>query len=221
MFATGVPTSLVYFMAYESSKEFIDKSVSNIHPTISPTALDFTQAISSSIYCNSLSLLLYIPAEVISSRMIIDYKGYGATQMLKQVYVSQGIRGLYRGYSPGLVAAIITSSAWWSAYNISRRYVSPKIYRDRPYLVDGMCGFTAGLVEICCSHPFETLKTRIMTGACRHQTTVQSFVHLARNNQLRHLWRGFCPALLQSAVTSTAFAVVYEFVKRVSALDDL
>ena len=214
----GMPSSIVYFAAYESSRELVHKELVTIFPHIDPTSLDFIQAASSSIFCNSLSLLFYVPAELVSSRMIIQPRdGLGMVGMIRRVRSERGLKGFFRGYSPSLVTAVLSSSVWWSAYNICRRSAHLHLDRGFPQTLDAFSGLVAGVSSVVVGHPFDTLKTRIMTGISKDRSMVINITRLIYSRELSTLWKGFTPNLFQTAITSSGFAVMYETIKRLSS----
>ena len=88
------------------------------------------------------------------------------------------------------------------------------VSEDDAVYVDGLCGVTAGLVETIGTHPFDTLRAQIMTGASKHNSIVPAFKSLVRREGVRALWRGLYPSLCQTTWSSAVFAVSYEFIKR-------
>lgn len=214
----GMPSSIVYFLAYEASRELVHREVLSLFPKIAPTTLDFVQAASSSVLCNSLSLLFYVPAEVVSSRMIVQPRdGLGMRDMIGNVSSERGVSGFFRGYSPSLVTAVLSSSIWWSAYNICRRTTHGYFDKNPPQTLDAFSGFVAGVSSVVIGHPFDTLKTRIMTGVAKDRSMLVNIARLILSRELSSLWKGFAPNFLQSALTSSGFAVMYETIKRISS----
>ena len=214
----GMPSSIVYFLAYEASRELVHRELVSLLPRISPTTLDFIQAASSSVLCNSLSLLLYVPAELVSSRMIVQSRdGLGMLDMIRKVRTERGYAGFLRGYSPSLVTAVLSSSIWWSAYNICRRTSHDYLNKYPPQALDAFSGLVAGVSSVSIGHPFDTLKTRIMTGVAKDRSMVVNLARLILSNELSILWKGFTPNFIQTALTSSGFAVMYETIKRISS----
>jgi hypothetical protein len=139
--------------------------------------------------------------------------------MIETVKAERGLSGLYRGYSSSLLTAVVSSATWWYAYNTCRRYMHVYFTKERPYFLDAAAGFTAGFSSVCVAHPFDTLKTRIMTGVSRDASMAVSFLRLIKKSEVRHLWKGFLPNLYQTSLTSTGFAMMYEMIKRVASDD--
>ena len=221
----GIPSSLVYFGAYEGSREVLVESLaskqlsSSLESTMQQRAsMEFFIASGCSMFSNCLSLLFYVPAEVVASRMIIQGKdGLGMTSIMRRVLGEGGARGFYRGYSSSLLTGVVSSSAWWWSYALSRQELYGVLKNKRPQYLDGTCGLLAGITSMCVSHPLDTLKTRIMTGVVKERSLIMLFHRLLITGTVSSLWKGFAPNLYQSAITSTAFALVYESIKRASS----
>lgn len=216
----GMPTSVVYGLVFEMTRENIRTSLNTYAPSLSPTQFELLSALASSTCSNSLSLLCYVPGEIVASRMIVQSKdGLSMTQMLWHMRrAPSGLTGFYRGYSSSLAASIVSCTAWWSAYSLSRKQCASYEWGKRNVsLLDGCAGTIAGIASAAFSHPMDTLKTRIMTGVSKERNMGALLIRMAREKTLFTLWKGFMPSLYQASLSSCGFAVAYELIKRNSS----
>jgi hypothetical protein len=107
----------------------------------------YETASATSVVANAVSYIPYVPAEVTSSRMMIQGKnGHGMTQIMKIIYAEDGIRGFYRGFSASLFYGVLFSAQWWFAYSVCRREFSKfEFIKSNPFLLDASTGFIAGV----------------------------------------------------------------------------
>jgi Mitochondrial carrier protein len=220
----GIPSTVVYGLGFEISRETSRKILLQTNPNIPSSHLECYTALFSSLFSNALSLICYTPAEVISSRMIIQSKeGLSMLSMIQNIRSNSShnlLSGFYRGYSSSLLTGVISSSVWWSAYSIYRNNStinSVPILSKYPIALDASGGFIAGIISIFFSHPFDTIKTRIMTGVSKEKSIYKVLYHQAVNGKLVGLWKGFFPNLYQASIASAGFAIVYEMIKRESS----
>jgi len=216
----GMPSNVVYFNIIEVTREKFQKSLRKTFPTWSSPVVDGVQAIGSSIIANFISLIPYVPAEVISSRLIVQKRdGLGMTGISRSIFAEQGTRGFFRGFSASFYVNFVSGAQWWFMYSTCKRLgAESEVGKQHPVYVDAFSGLCAGLTSVLVSHPLDTIKTRIMT----NQTiTKQSFWSVMRSvvqkEGFRALFRGLPPSLYQAALGSTLFATSYELIKTASS----
>jgi len=216
----GLPTNVIYLIITESSRESLQNKIKVFYPTISPIYLDTIQSFASSIVANAVSLVPYVPADVISCRLITQpgKENIGAIRMTKAILAESGIKGLYKGFKVSLIFNTIFSFQWWLAYSQARRFcVSYEGLSNQPLAIDIISGVSAGVAATSFLHPLDTIKTRIMTTQGNH-LHAGSILHMFRNvvqsDGYLALYRGLPASMYQSILSSAGFALVYEIIKR-------
>lgn len=227
MFVMGIPSQVAYLSIIESSREIFLVGTNKV---LIPANIytDFAQSLFSSILANTVSLIPYVPAEVLSTRLMIQgNSGIGIVNMSKQIYMENGLRGFFRGFNASLSFNVMFSAQWWWIYSSLRRECSAiEIFSRKPQLLDATTGLAAGLLTTCCMHPLDTLKTKIMASSVAKSTSMEAsssiidvFRHVVKTEGSRALWRGLRASLYQSVIASSGFSLSYEFIKRVSIKD--
>lgn len=214
----GVPSQLMYLTITEASRECFQKSLKTLFPTMPSAVIDGLQAGGTSVIANAISYIPYVPAEVISSRMMIQgRKANSMTQTIRIIWKEDGMRGFYRGFNASLMYGIVLSAQWWWSYSVSRREISRfECMKSNPFLLDASTGLIAGVTATCIAHPLDTLKTRIMTGVKSRMALVETFKSIVRNEGFRVLFRGLSANVYQAGLTSMGFSISYEAVKKFS-----
>ena len=215
----GVPSQLVYLTITESSRETLQRSLKILLPNFSSASIDGLQSVGSSVIANTISYVPYVPAEVISSRMIVQGRsGTGMIQTMSSIWKEDGIRGFYKGFSASLMYGILLSAQWWWAYSVSRRELSKiEFMRSNPSALDASTGLIAGVTSTCIAHPLDTLKTRIMTGKRDKMSgALKTLVTIIKTEGFRVLFRGISANVYQAGLTSMGFSISYEAIKKFS-----
>lgn len=142
----GVPSQLIYFTITEATRELFQKSLKNLLPNMPSMYIDGMQSCSTSVIANTISYIPYVPAEVISSRMIIQGKdGYNMREVIKIIYKENGLKGFYKGFNASLMYGILISAQWWWSYSVCRREFSKySVMNTNPLLLDASTGLIAG-----------------------------------------------------------------------------
>lgn len=216
----GLPSNVLYLVITESSRESLQNRIKAIYPNIPALYLDGVQSFASSIAANAVSLVPYVPADVISCRLITQQgrENIGALRMAKLIIKESGAKGLYKGFQVSLIFNSIFSFNWWLAYSQTRRLcVSYKSLADQPLAIDIISGMSAGVAATVFLHPLDTIKTRIMTsqGNLLHAGSIWHTARsVIRNDGYWALYRGLPASMYQSIISSAGFALVYELIKR-------
>lgn len=215
----GVPSNLIYFGATEASREYIRSELQSWRPTMSPLTLDIYQSIITASLANFFSLIPYVPAEVIASRMIVQHPSSfnSLRSSCADLYRAQGVGGFFRGFNSSFLSGSLHSASWWMAYSICRRYTASCV--DNPVYVDSISGAVAGTLSTIITHPLDTLRTRIMIGTS-DTSMMRAVRHIIATEGGNILWKGLFPSLAQSGVCSMIFALSYELIKRTALVDN-
>lgn len=162
----GMPSNVVYFNIVEITRERFQKSLRHAFPNMSPVMVDGLQASASAVIANFISLIPYVPAELISSRLIVHKTPeVGMKAVSQMIFQEKGYTGFFRGFSASFYVNCIAGTQWWFAYSTCKRLgTQTELGKQHPFVVDAFAGLVAGLSSIFVSHPFDTVKTRIMTG---------------------------------------------------------
>lgn len=217
----GIPSNVVYFNIIELTREKFQKSLRKTFPTWSAPMVDGVQAVSSSLIANFISLIPYVPAEVISSRLIVQKRdGLGMIGISRLIHAEQGTRGFFRGFTASLYVNSVAGAQWWFMYSSCKRLGAENEFgKAHPVYVDAFSGLCAGLTSVLVSHPLDTIKTRIMTN--QDTSIKQAFWNVmqtvVKKEGFHALFRGLPPSLYQAALGSTLFATSYELIKTTSS----
>lgn len=218
MATLGPPSNVIYFSSIESSRETLQPIVLQIIPSLSPEGIEILQAGCSSVISNFISLIPYVPAEVVSSRIIVSPQKVGMTEMCKNIYHAQGIKGFFKGFNSSFAVCVTSGFQWWWMYALCRRLgLQSDFGKTKPLLIEAVSGCFAGLSAVAVSYPIDTIKTRIMSSSHGPIPTFRkTFQQVVKKDGYKALYRGLPASLSQAALGSTIFATCYETIKNES-----
>lgn len=217
MTVMSIPANMLYYTATEASREKIRREIYGRLPSTPPILVDFIQSFLTALVADCLFQAVYTPGEVVAARMIVQNQAtrLSLVDTVRSILHEHGTKGLYRGYSATLLTSICSSSIWWCSYSASRRTFGGLCTSEEDAVyVDALCGMVSGGIETVGTHPFDTLRARIMTGATRHSSILPALRSVVQKDGVGSLWRGLYPSLCQSLWSSAVFAVAYELIKR-------
>jgi hypothetical protein len=162
----GMPSNVIYFNIVEITRERFQKALRHSFPSLPPMVIDGAQSVASAIVANFISLIPFVPAELISSRLIVQRKSdMGMTSVSRMIFQEKGYSGFFRGFSASFYVNCVAGTNWWFTYSTCKRLgTQTEVGKQHPFVVDSLSGLCAGLASILVSHPLDTVKTRIMTG---------------------------------------------------------
>lgn len=216
----NIPCNLAYLSCTELTRQNFRHYYYYIHPHASPTFVDFLQVIISSSMSNLCSLLISNPVEVVVSRMIVQHphERTSIRSAINTIIAKNGYRGFRHGFGANFLYGTASSSTWWFGYSVSRR-VFAKEGQNNGVLIDGISGFVAGVFCTTLVHPLDSIRARIMTGEAGSNTSVAGCLrHVLKHEGVKVLWRGIFTSLGETGVSSSVFALAYEFIKRSSSI---
>jgi hypothetical protein len=219
----AIPSSALYFGAYESMKRFITRQTTdnaNEGPVIDGfwhrLGIHATAAASG----NMLSSMVFVPKELVKQQMQFQGTGVSFGNVLLQILEKNGVPGLYRGYQATLMRNIPSAMLRFALYEeFKYRFytkghaVSGSGSNDSSTLPPGeaqpftwqlfVAGACAGALASGIMTPVDVLKTRISTGTC--PVGVKSCVlHIVQEQG----WKGMYAGARARMVWSGAFAAI-------------
>ena len=123
----GLPSNVLYIKLTESTREVFQNKLKSLFPKLSFVYVDGIQAAMTGLVSNAISLIPYVPADVISARLIVQglfysmilfvhlymhetnlhinagRKDIGALNMARLIYKERGFQGFFRGYNVSLL----------------------------------------------------------------------------------------------------------------------
>lgn len=169
------PSSALYFGAYESMKSLLlvqQQRTSTVDESTFVSRLWVHAAAAAS--GNILSSAIFVPKEFVKQQL--QYQGGSLVTVIR----TAGIRGLYRGYQATLMRNIPTAALRFVLYEELkwRLYTRPTQQEEQqPSWKLFAAGAVAGALASGLMTPVDVLKTRLVTGSCPIDSTVQTCFH--------------------------------------------
>lgn len=214
-------SSALYFGAYELSKrrlsraQFVDMFIFRDNRV----ALHAVSAVCGNVS----SSILFVPKEVVKSRM------QASTTASKSFFLaaislvkSNGIPGLYKGYKATLLRNIPSTMLRFVAFEEFRRFIVSDnnnnynyYYKsDLPLAQFLLAGALAGAIASGCTTPMDVLKTRFSTGRIPQGTGIlPALKNIANSEGIHGLYAGVRPRMLWSALSTGIGFGSYELCK--------
>lgn len=180
------------------------------------------------------SLVVYTPVDVMITHMqrghnMATYKG-NVVQVAKGIYINEGWKGFFRGFTASALTYTPTSALWWPSYEVSKRLMAKFFFGDTRDLESGgglagvivASGIVAGVVAYALTNPMDLVRTRlVLRQQCYgHTNPLRVMAAVARHEGLRALSKGVVPRVLSAAPASALGSFTYEFALRVSLRQD-
>jgi solute carrier family 25 S-adenosylmethionine transporter 26 len=221
----AIPSSALYFGAYESSKRALEQRF------IIGTDNDGDETRSKHRWWihglaaasgNTISSAIFVPKEVLKQQL--QYQSSSSTLKFPQVFLKivreQGVGGLYTGYQATLMRNIPSAMIRFILYEELKQFWSTAHSTDDSRLrqmVPAPVGlFAAGAVAGACASgfmtPIDVIKTRLATGTC--PVGVQNcFRHVIQEMGWRGLYAGTGSRMMWSGAFSAIGFGTFELVK--------
>ncbi len=115
---------------------------------------------------------------------------------LKKIYISEGVKGFFKGNVAGVIRIFPFTASEFYFYELLKNIIirgNPK--RQKSYFYNFICGGCAGWISNTLTYPLEVARTRLGASTkdshINEHTIKQSLVNLWKNNGLKGFFRGF------------------------------
>uniref|UniRef100_M0ZM77 Mitochondrial carnitine/acylcarnitine carrier protein n=3 Tax=Solanum TaxID=4107 RepID=M0ZM77_SOLTU len=169
--------------------------------------------------------------------MVQGYSGHasynGGLDVARKVLKSEGIRGLYRGFSLSVLTYSPSSAVWWASYGSSQRFIWSKLLdngtehggpapsQGKIVSVQAAGGIIAGATASCITTPLDTIKTRLQVmGHDKRPTARQVVKQLIAEDGWTGFYRGLGPRFVSMSAWGTSMILAYEYLKRLCAVNE-
>lgn len=148
------------------------------------------------------------PMELAKTKMQVSGDGVGVWKCLKDIYGSQGTRGIFRGFG----STILRDMPGFGAYFASYEYLTR---REGPVSTGTMllAGGIAGVISWVVVYPIDVLKSRLqadgMNGSFKYKNLFDCYVKSVKYEGYAILTKGITPTIIRAFPTNAAcFTVV-------------
>ncbi|KAF9651978.1 mitochondrial carrier [Thelephora ganbajun] len=210
------PMFAVSFWAYDTSKLLIlaatpDRKDSTLS-TSEIAAAGFMSAIPTTLVAAPVErakVLLQVQGQEKTST---QYKG--VFDVLRHLYKEGGIKSVFRGSVATVVRDGPGSAAYFAAYEITKKWLTPADSKDLSLSAIIFAGGTAGVAMWTIAIPPDVIKSRIQSAPTG---TYSGFLDCVRKtiatDGVRALWRGLGPAMARAFPANAAAFLGVELVK--------
>jgi len=166
-------------------------------PKDAPQSLKFATNIASGGAAGTMSLLFVYSLDYARTRLANDAKGKGGERQfngLVDVYVktlkSDGIQGLYRGFTISAVGIFIYRGMYFGLYDTLKPMLLGK---DAGVLISFLLGWAVTVTAGLMSYPIDTVRRRMMMtsgGSVKYKGSMDCFLQVMRNEGFMSLMKG-------------------------------
>jgi solute carrier family 25 protein 44 len=248
--ALAIPARIIYISTLEYSREQIDANarhfLSNPPSALAtysremlgllPMVTPFSGGIAGGLAAVS-SQIIVVPMDVLSQKMMVMeekvYQAEGSAVLVaRKIILSDGWRGLYRGFGLSLFTSLPAGTIWWGTYvgfkdklsafeglgDDGKGYIPPMA---RQVIVQVASAFSAAVAASLATQPLDTIKTRLQVGvndsSMKPRSSLRSFAK--EFVATPGLYKGLLPRIVHMGVWGSVLSAAYEVLKLVSRKD--
>jgi len=231
----AIPTTITYFTMYEQLKVKINERRKMFLQADKTTAATVEAPGWVSLTAGGLARLIAVtlvsPLELTRTKMQSQKMPWSAvTQCLAGLVRTQGVRGLWNGYTATLLRDVPFSALYWPLYEQTKHLLNTCTYSanlvtfyNHNFIINFISGLLAGSIASTVTLPFDVIKTlkqiemgekdimKIKPGLTRSNITIAR--ELVSEQGGRALYSGLTPRLLKVAPACAIMISSYEFCK--------
>nr|CAD1838001.1 unnamed protein product [Ananas comosus var. bracteatus] len=231
--AGTVPARALYMAALETTKSGVGTAALRLG--VPEPAASAASSAAAGISAAVAAQVVWTPVDVISQRLMVQggatasAKYRGGIDAFKKILISDGPRGLYRGFGVSILTYAPSNAVWWASYSVTQRLIWGAVGYDgangyKPesgsvVAVQGLSAAVAGGAAAAVTMPLDTIKTRMQVldeGGAR-PTIGRTVRALLREGGWAACYRGLGPRWASMSMSAATMITTYEFLKRLSA----
>lgn len=207
----NVPAELMYilygaaqFGSYSTLNGAIADIESSLRVTIAPSIHSLLVGSGAGLF----STLTTYPLDLLRTRLAANSEREFLSMMktVRSIAATNGLKGFFVGFGPAAVSVTANTGLMFWAYDILRTFASK--YEGIPF-VEGLCGFTAGLVAKAITFPLDTIRKRLQM--LRASSTFELCGGIMKREGILGFYKGFGVSVLKTAPTSALSMYFYEY----------
>ncbi|KAM3363697.1 solute carrier family 25 member 44 isoform X1 [Capsicum galapagoense] len=232
----AIPARIIFLTALETTKVAAFKMVEpfKLSEPVQAAIANGVAGMMASLCSQS----VFVPIDIVSQRLMVQgYSGHasynGGLDVARKILKSEGIRGLYRGFSLSVLTYSPSSAVWWASYGSSQRFIWSKLLdngteqggpapsQGKIVAVQAAGGIVAGATASCITTPLDTIKTRLQVmGHDKRPTARQVVKQLIAEDGWTGFYRGLGPRFVSMSAWGTSMILAYEYLKRLCAINE-
>jgi len=197
-----IPTQALNFTFKDSLKSLFPLS-----QTASYSSKLFSNTMAGGL-AGALTLVVVYPLDFARNRLGADVQNKdgkqvfrGLTDVYRQIWATDGIKGLYRGFTLGVLGIFIYRAIYFGVYDTAKPYLEAKYAKKLGFLESFSLGYGVTLVASILPYPTDTVRRRMMMTSGTGDFYSNSFTaarEMIRNEGLRTVYKGFSANILRS-----------------------
>lgn len=155
------------------------------------------------------------PLDLIKIRMQVETSrdGISMLEFIKSVLRKHGVRGMYAGMSPNVVASGLAWGSYFFSYNEIKILMRTEDRQMLSPLQHGVAAVTAGSATLVATNPLWVIKTRMCSNAAGevpYKGIIDGLLTIYRTEGLHALYKGLLPGLVGTSHGAVQFAAYEE-----------
>ncbi|KAL3798378.1 hypothetical protein HJC23_005031 [Cyclotella cryptica] len=246
----AIPARIIYVSALEYTREVAEQNARYFvlnPPSSWPLSQDQMQALLPWVTPLSGGLaggvaalssqLVVVPMDVISQKQMVATGSISARDVIKTIISTEGLRGLFRGFSLSLFTSLPAGSIWWATYAGSKDQLmrikhffpdkensveNPSLLLARSGFIQVLSAFNAAVAAAVLTQPLDTIKTRLQVLCANAGNTPSNTSVLSIAKELvstSRLYHGLLPRIAHMGIWGSVLSSAYEYLKVVSRKD--
>lgn len=131
-----------------------------------------------------------VRVQIQGSLKLQKYSG-GVVRIIRQIYLEEGIRGVFRGLGPALLTVPLFWGVYWPMYDGVKSKLTERLPTTESHYIHFSAAVMAGIVGDIITNPFWMTRTRIQTLVMHHERSLAPTIRTFEMMKIIYQKEGF------------------------------
>ncbi len=163
--------------------------------------------------------LIASPCDLIKIRYITNHNNISIWKTTKNIYLEEGIRGLWRGVIPNVGRATLVNLGELATYDQSKGFIKKTFDMEESVQLHISSSLCSGFVSSVFCTPADVIKSRMMQQDSPYKGIINCIHKTVTEENILSLYKGFFPIWFRLAPWQLLFWISYERLRILSGLE--
>ncbi|KIZ07023.1 brown fat uncoupling protein 1 [Monoraphidium neglectum] len=206
---------------YNPTKQWLADREAAASGGVPPSSVSMSTKVLAGTLSGTGAALVCSPTELLKTRMQAAAAGTSTMQVVRNVVRQDGLIGLYRGATPGVVRSGILTATQCATYDQAKRWIMSNMGWQDGLGTQLVTGLATGLVSTTITNPVDVVKTTMFTTGASSGGPVKTARVIYQRAGMKGFLRGWSASYMRLGPQTLVMFMAAEKLREMTGMDSL